>query len=413
MRLILPSENVLKFCQKYLCPIVAVLCVISKSAIGQAASTRRASVDFPGGKWSVVIPDQAELSDLKRLVAKSKRPVIIPTTISPGRWLKGIMESSGAIRVALDDVDLIGLLPGPNKLLLQSPGANLIPINFNADPIFHGDKDLAVIAVARRYDVPGLGSGTTSTLLVNAVTKRIILTFSAMPRSTITGTIKMANGTPYALKIERDDIYPSMEHSDKYEAAIDSPEESAIDSISIHPMDGFYIYSSYRVGSIQPQAFRQFSPRGIKLASTEKIPLFRFDEPNLKGWEIRGSGWGITDSVGEFFSRKGDSRYFADSKANGGEPATGTILSPEFVISGTKLRFLANGHSKKNYFALVDAKTEAELIRSPVPEKTGPFEAIVWDVSTFKGRKVRFMAVDNDTAAAYAWLAFDAIEMVP
>ena len=91
----------------------------------------------------------------------------------------------------------------------------------------------------------------------------------------------------------------------------------------------------------------------------------------------------------------------------------GTILSPPFQITGSALTFLANGHSAKNYYALVEAGTEKELLRSPVPEKTGPFEKIRWDLRELHGKRVRFMAVDEDTRTGYAWLAFDDITMEP
>jgi len=167
------------------------------------------------------------------------------------------------------------------------------------------------------------------------------------------------------------------------------------------------------LGAMRPGAYAALPLRARSFATGGSAILFSFDRPSLDGWEIQGSGWGTTDTIGEVFARKGNSRYFADSKVVGGEPATGTILSPAFSVTGSKLTFLANGHGMKNYYALVDAKTGEELRRHPVPEKTGPFEKLSWDVSDLKGRKVRFKAVDADSRTAYAWLAFDEVTLEP
>jgi hypothetical protein len=167
------------------------------------------------------------------------------------------------------------------------------------------------------------------------------------------------------------------------------------------------------LGGLQPGKMATLPPRIQSLAPNEPTALFAFDQPGLPGWEIKGSGWGTTDTRGEIFMRKGTSLYFADSKVVGGEPATGTILSPPFIARGSKLTFLANGHGEKNYYQLVDAATGAELRKAPVPEKTGPFVKITWDLAGLQGRRVRFVAVDNDNRDAYAWLAFDEIVLQP
>ena len=140
--------------------------------------------------------------------------------------------------------------------------------------------------------------------------------------------------------------------------------------------------------------------------------LFVFDALSLENWEIKGTAWGIADTVGDPWDRRGTSRYFANSMA-GGEQATGEILSPPFRISGSRLIFLSNGHGARNYFALVDAQTGEELRRAPAPNRTGVFVKNEWDVSDFKGRVVRFKAVDAEDGSAYAWIGFDDIVEMP
>jgi len=140
--------------------------------------------------------------------------------------------------------------------------------------------------------------------------------------------------------------------------------------------------------------------------------LFEFNTPSLDGWEIRGTAWGVADTIGDPWGRRGTSRYFANSMA-GGEQATGEILSPPFRITGSRLTFLSNGHGSRNYFALVDARTGEELRRAPAPNRTGLFVKNEWDVADLRGREVRFKAVDAEDGSAYAWIGFDDIVELP
>ena len=154
-----------------------------------------------------------------------------------------------------------------------------------------------------------------------------------------------------------------------------------------------------------PESVRAF-------AAQEPRTLFTFKTNSLEGWTLTGNAWGLTDGSGEPAGRIAVSPYFVDSLF-GGESATGTILSPAFPITGSKLTFLANGHSIKNYYALVDANTGAELLTAQSPRVTGQMPKLSWDVRLLKGRSVRFKAVDADNADSYAWIAFDELTMEP
>ncbi len=368
-----------------------------------------------GANWVVVVPKIDELSDLVPIARASKSGVVVPVCLTTGKWLAGQMGADGKVKIVLSDGDLTSIVPGYNNLDLQGPASTLVHVRFDSSSMLKSDSDLRSVANARMYPLTMTSSGNTVTVAIGVVAKRLTFSFDKVPTSPVSGLVRMAIGLPSRFKLLPSDFVNDIENGKVVTASIEIREEGAVDAVSFQnsELHSASLMAAQRVGPIRTVAFKSFSPRALTLAAREAIPLFRFDEPGLAGWEIRGHGWGTTDTVGEFFSRKGDSRYFADSKVDGGEPATGTILSQPFIMSGSKLRFLANGHSKRNYYALVDAKTEEELIRSPVPEKTGPFEAISWDVSKFKGRKVRFMAVDNDTATAYAWLAFDNVELIP
>lgn len=166
------------------------------------------------------------------------------------------------------------------------------------------------------------------------------------------------------------------------------------------------------LGSLSADSIDKLTASVRQFAEAEPRVLFPFDDASLESWEVTGTCWGISSARGDHWGRRSAGPYFADSMV-GGESAVGTITSPTFATRGSQLTFMANGHGARNYYALVDAATGTELMRSPAPEKTGPFVKITWDVQRLRGREVRFKAVDAESGSAYAWIAFDEITVIP
>ena len=183
-----------------------------------------------------------------------------------------------------------------------------------------------------------------------------------------------------------------------------------VETIGKYPALGIVGVTAF--GPISDEAAKALPEQLRAIAMLEPRTLFGFGANSLEGWTLAGSAWGLTDSSGEPGGRIAVNPYFADSLF-GGEKATGTILSPAFEITTPKLTFLANGHSAKNYYALVDAATGVELLTAQSPKITGLTTKVSWDVSAFKGRSVRFKAVDADNATGYAWIAFEEITLEP
>ena len=191
--------------------------------------------------------------------------------------------------------------------------------------------------------------------------------------------------------------------------AVDLREMRPVESVTVETIGRYPalgVVGLTTLGQVNSDDVARLPGRVRALAEREPRAIFAFDLPTLSGWETTGAAWGIGDATTDYWGRRGSGRYFANSMA-GGESAIGTITSPMFRITGSKLVFLANGHGNRNYYALVDAGTGAELLRAPAPEKTGPFAKVVWDVSRLRGREVRFKAVDEENGSAYAWIAFD------
>jgi len=99
-----------------------------------------------------------------------------------------------------------------------------------------------------------------------------------------------------------------------------------------------------------------------------------------------------------------------------GEQLTGTLTSPVFEAPA-KFSFYLCGHRgfpnlpahEKNKVTLHDAETN-DVLKTAYPPRNDTAQKIEWDLSDIAGRKVYLQATDNDTANAYAWLAFGRIE---
>ncbi len=101
-----------------------------------------------------------------------------------------------------------------------------------------------------------------------------------------------------------------------------------------------------------------------------------------------------------------------------GEAGTGTIASPAFRIEVDAIRFTICGHDgmgggqKKNFIALVDAKSGQSLRETMAPGNDAMQERS-WDVATLRGREVRIEVHDGDSGGAFAWLGIGRIDAGP
>ncbi len=419
----------------------------------------KATLIRSGKQWSLEFPCPLELAALLPEKPEPNKTPLVSVILQPGKTLAGRLSHSRLITIPLDDDDLAALSPGTNFLTVALPGYRVQRIPFDASLFFTAEPEFQAYVEARmtplalpiEQTVPAASWSTALTFptapgfFSPKPTNRIVAAGSRFGKDFVSIPLSWRGrkllllvaaeyeGKPNELgKITAacaDNVFisKSLKASELKDWHSVKPSSAAwhiveIDLETPHTLEAVYIETTgktsiavagaFLFGQLRSGTYATLAPRIQKFAAHEPITLFAFNEPSLQGWEMTGKAWGTTDSVGEFFNRKGTSRYFADSKV-GGEQATGTILSPPFTITGSKLTFLANGHSAKNFYSLVDATNGNELMRSPVPEKTGAFEKIIWDVKSFRKRLVRFKATDGDDKTAYAWLAFDAITLEP
>ncbi|MDF1656184.1 MAG: sulfatase-like hydrolase/transferase [Verrucomicrobiales bacterium] len=134
---------------------------------------------------------------------------------------------------------------------------------------------------------------------------------------------------------------------------------------------------------------------------------FSFENGEMEGWEL------IAGRLGEPITTQGSLRASQSPFARHGgyhlstlmegrdqvsDKQVGIVQSPAFNLEGEKAAFLVSGgfHEDRLHVALVDAESE-EVLRSSGGKNDHKMRRIVWDVSQWKGRSVRFRVVDQFT----------------
>jgi hypothetical protein len=172
----------------------------------------------------------------------------------------------------------------------------------------------------------------------------------------------------------------------------------------------------YRVDDLVPRSARPrlFSgaggvvPDAIWVPAGRAIPppgvraLFDFEDGTYRGWTVMGEAWDgspVTREVpGQAVVRRFGGRWFATSM-HGGDAATGTLLSPAFVIEGAKITMrLAGGSSDPGL--RVELRVDGVVVRTagPAAPPSERLDEISWDVRELAGKTAIIALVDTSTA---------------
>lgn len=163
-------------------------------------------------------------------------------------------------------------------------------------------------------------------------------------------------------------------------------------------------------GGVFPVAGMQLFPYTDGVDS----PLFTFENGRYTGnWNSTGTAFGAAptiDSHGGIVSGWSGS-FWADS-FHGGEIATGTLRSRNFVIDKELFSFKAVGwdgqfgEKNENYYFLRRASDSAILF-SAKPPLSDSFATISWGVGQLIGTEAYFEIVDDNDDPGHAWLGAD------
>ena len=146
-------------------------------------------------------------------------------------------------------------------------------------------------------------------------------------------------------------------------------------------------------------AFAQDGP-----GTSKKFQALKVAPPSAAGT------WAILDRDG---ANRPVPRYL--SSLGGGESGTGVIASPPFRIATDTITFTICGHDgqgggqKKNYIALVDAKT-GKTLRQTMAPGSDAVQRASWDVAKLRPREVVIEVHDGDSGGAFAWMGIGRID---
>ncbi|HIJ65225.1 MAG TPA: hypothetical protein HPP77_04670 [Candidatus Hydrogenedentes bacterium] len=136
----------------------------------------------------------------------------------------------------------------------------------------------------------------------------------------------------------------------------------------------------------------------------------------LTGWTLDGDAFSIAP-VSHLFDEP-----TLNSLTAAGEEAVGPATSPAFTIGSehARLRFRYHGGTStaeagpgRLAIQLLDAATNDVLDTLPVVVATPALEPAEFDVTPWRGRRVRLAFIDENAAPAYAWLGVKTILLEP
>lgn len=136
---------------------------------------------------------------------------------------------------------------------------------------------------------------------------------------------------------------------------------------------------------------------------------YSFEEGTFDGWKVTDGKLGepvtklpsLASKKDAPFARHG-ARHLSTLVVGGNKPLadtqTGVVESPSFKLTGDKVAFLVSGGFNKTdlYVALVDAES-GDVLKQTGGSRDHRMRRVVWDVSKWKDKTVRFEVVDRVT----------------
>ncbi len=129
--------------------------------------------------------------------------------------------------------------------------------------------------------------------------------------------------------------------------------------------------------------------------------LFDFETQRFDYWTIYGSAWGngpVSSSLpGQGRVLRYGGRWFATSW-HGGDIRTGTLISPPFVIDGSKISLRIGGGADDQQLR-VELRIDGKAVRtaSPPSPPSERFSDVEWQVEDLRGQTAAIALVDDST----------------
>jgi sucrose-6-phosphate hydrolase SacC (GH32 family) len=132
----------------------------------------------------------------------------------------------------------------------------------------------------------------------------------------------------------------------------------------------------------------EFVPDGKVLAD--------FEGDNYGGWQVAGDAFGPGPVKGKFANQNPVDGYHGERLVNSffqGDETTGTLTSPDFVVSQPFINFLIGGGAHKE--TRMDMLVDGKAVRTASGKDSERLGWAAWNVAEFAGRTAKLQIVDE------------------
>lgn len=189
------------------------------------------------------------------------------------------------------------------------------------------------------------------------------------------------------------------------------------------PVDFPGVRRAYRLDDhlpddLRPRTFTgaRVRPKQVWVPAAPVVPppgtrvLFNFESGRFDGWTVEGTAWGNRPASGPVKEqgpvRRYGGRYFLTSM-NGGDNATGTLFSPPFEITGSRISFRISG-GKDDERLRAELQIDGQTVDWATGNDSERMEERGWRVAPYKGQTARIVLKDNHRGS-WGHLSFDEI----
>ena len=138
---------------------------------------------------------------------------------------------------------------------------------------------------------------------------------------------------------------------------------------------------------------------GAAVLSADVKVIQAFEGDGFDSWQTTGTGFGLAPVTGRCDGVNGEFRNYGGTSlvcsAHRGDGATGTLTSPEIVLTHPYLGFLVAGGNHPGK-AAVQLLVDGKVVRETVGKNSLMLVESVWDIAEFKGKKGVLRLVDRE-----------------
>ncbi|MDY0001075.1 MAG: hypothetical protein RBU30_07265 [Polyangia bacterium] len=148
--------------------------------------------------------------------------------------------------------------------------------------------------------------------------------------------------------------------------------------------------------------------------------VFDFEEGGLAGWTVTGTAFGQGPVSGLLWDPRrrqaqglvagaGGRRWL--SSFHGGDAATGSLVSPAFLLDRPSL-WLRVGGGRDQEKLRVSLVVEGARVASATGDQSERFRTVTWDVRAHQGKEAR-LEVEDEATGSWGHLQLDEVWLVP